>query len=65
VERRDITEYKRSEEALRDESRILELLNETGIALSSKLELPAASGDHRCGHAIERREVRRILLQPD
>ena len=36
---RDITERRRTEEALRDETRILELLNRTGIALASKLDL--------------------------
>lgn len=35
----DITQRKRTEEALRDETRVLELLNSTGITLSSKLEL--------------------------
>jgi signal transduction histidine kinase/CheY-like chemotaxis protein len=38
---RDITESKRAEEALRDETRILELLNETGRAIASELDLPA------------------------
>jgi signal transduction histidine kinase/ActR/RegA family two-component response regulator len=38
---RDITASRRSQEALRDESRILELLNRTGSTLSSNLELPA------------------------
>jgi PAS domain S-box-containing protein len=36
---RDITARKRMEEALRDESRILELLNETGRMIASQLEL--------------------------
>ncbi len=35
----DITDRKRAEEALRDESQILELLNQTGITLASKLDL--------------------------
>lgn len=35
----DISERKRAEEALRDETRILELLNETGTNLASKLDL--------------------------
>lgn len=38
---RDITERRRAEEALRDETRILELLNETGAMLASKLDLRA------------------------
>ncbi len=38
---RDITERRNAEEALRDESRILELLNRTGVALASKLDLEA------------------------
>ena len=37
----DITARKRAEDALRDESRILELLNETGRTLASTLELHA------------------------
>jgi PAS domain S-box-containing protein len=37
----DITARKRAEGALRDESRILELLNKTGRTLASTLELPA------------------------
>jgi PAS domain S-box-containing protein len=36
---RDITERRRAEEALRDESKILELLNKTGTAIASKLDL--------------------------
>ncbi len=36
---RDITEQRRTEEALRDETRILELLNTTGASLTSKLDL--------------------------
>lgn len=36
---RDITEHKRAEEALRDETRILDLLNKTGTALASNLDL--------------------------
>jgi PAS domain S-box-containing protein len=36
---RDITENRRAEEALRDEARILALLNTTGTALSSQLDL--------------------------
>ncbi|MDB6034950.1 MAG: putative histidine kinase, classic, partial [Verrucomicrobiales bacterium] len=35
----DITERRRSEESLREESRILELLNETGKLIASQLEL--------------------------
>jgi signal transduction histidine kinase/CheY-like chemotaxis protein len=38
---RDITEQRRIEEALRDETRVLEVLNRTGAALSSKLDLQA------------------------
>jgi PAS domain S-box-containing protein len=36
---RDITESKRTEEALRDEKRMLELLNKTGAILASQLDL--------------------------
>ena len=36
---RDITERKRAEEALRDETRVLELLNKTGTAIASQLDL--------------------------
>ncbi len=36
---RDVTERRRAEEALRDETRILELLNETGERLSSTLDV--------------------------
>jgi signal transduction histidine kinase/CheY-like chemotaxis protein len=36
---RDITEQRRTEEALRDETRVLEVLNSTGAALSSNLDL--------------------------
>ena len=36
---RDITARKRTEEALREETRILEILNETGTALASELDL--------------------------
>lgn len=36
---RDITDRRNAEEALRDETRILELLNRTGVALTSKLDL--------------------------
>ena len=36
---RDVTARERTEEALRDESRILELLNETGTLIASQLEL--------------------------
>ena len=38
---RDITASRRTEEALRAESRVLELLNRTGTALSAKLDLPS------------------------
>jgi PAS domain S-box-containing protein len=38
---RDITERRRAEEALRDETRVLELLNRTGTTLASKLDLQA------------------------
>jgi PAS domain S-box-containing protein len=38
---RDITERRRAEEELREESRVLELLNQTGTTLASKLELQA------------------------
>ncbi|MGZ5121819.1 MAG: ATP-binding protein [Burkholderiales bacterium] len=37
----DITERRRADEALHDETRILELLNRTGTTLSSKLDLQA------------------------
>ena len=36
---RDVTDRRRAEDALRDETRMLELLNKTGGLLSSKLEL--------------------------
>ena len=36
---RDITQNRRTEEALREETRVLELLNRTGTLLSSKLDL--------------------------
>ncbi|MDB6039826.1 MAG: hypothetical protein JWM99_3667 [Verrucomicrobiales bacterium] len=36
---RDITDRKRAEEALKDERRILELLNDTGKAIASQLDL--------------------------
>jgi signal transduction histidine kinase/CheY-like chemotaxis protein len=36
---RDVTERRRAEEALRDETRILELLHKTGITLSANLDL--------------------------
>jgi signal transduction histidine kinase/ActR/RegA family two-component response regulator len=36
---RDITAYRQSEEALRDETRILELLNKTNVKISSNLDL--------------------------
>jgi PAS domain S-box-containing protein len=38
---RDITERRQTEQALRDESRLLELLNRTGTALSSQLDVTA------------------------
>lgn len=38
---RDITERKRAEEALQDETRILELLNTTGTRLASQLDVQA------------------------
>ncbi len=38
---RDITDRRRADEALRDETRVLELLNRTGIALASKLDVDA------------------------
>ena len=37
----DVTERRRQEEALRDETRVLELLNETGAKLASQLDLQA------------------------
>jgi PAS domain S-box-containing protein len=37
----DVTQRKQADETLRDETRILELLNKTGTTLSSKLELQA------------------------
>jgi PAS domain S-box-containing protein len=36
---RDITDRKRAEQALREESRVLEILNETGKAIASQLDL--------------------------
>jgi signal transduction histidine kinase/CheY-like chemotaxis protein len=36
---RDVTEVRRGQEILRDEAKVFELLNETGEALSSKLDL--------------------------
>jgi PAS domain S-box-containing protein len=36
---RDITERRRAEQALRDETRVLEVLNQTGTTLASKLDL--------------------------
>ena len=36
---RDVTERRRAEEAMRDETRVLELLNRTGATLSSQLDL--------------------------
>jgi len=36
---RDVTEARRAQELLRDEAKVFELLNETGEALSSKLDL--------------------------
>ncbi|MEO8179323.1 MAG: ATP-binding protein [Deltaproteobacteria bacterium] len=38
---RDITEARRAQERLRDEARVLEILNATGAALASKLDLPS------------------------
>jgi signal transduction histidine kinase/CheY-like chemotaxis protein len=38
---RDITESRRVQDQLRDDARVLELLNSTGKILSSKLELPS------------------------
>jgi signal transduction histidine kinase/CheY-like chemotaxis protein/PAS domain-containing protein len=38
---RDITQQRRAADALREETRILELLNRTGSVLSSQLDLPA------------------------
>ncbi|MEO8486458.1 MAG: ATP-binding protein [Betaproteobacteria bacterium] len=38
---RDITEVRRNEEALRDESRVLEILNRYGVTLASELGLEA------------------------
>ncbi|HEV7301271.1 MAG TPA: ATP-binding protein [Tepidisphaeraceae bacterium] len=38
---RDVTERKRLEEALRDEGRVLELINRTGVLIGSQLELQA------------------------
>src|SRR5262249_23659696 len=35
----DVTEQRRAEEALRDETRILELLNDTGSAIAAQLDL--------------------------
>jgi signal transduction histidine kinase/ActR/RegA family two-component response regulator/PAS domain-containing protein len=36
---RDITQRRKAEEALRDETRMLEILNQTGITIAAKLEL--------------------------
>jgi GAF domain-containing protein len=36
---RDITERRRAEETLRDEARMLELLNKTGVAIAAQLDL--------------------------
>src|SRR6185369_9522949 len=36
---KDITEQRRAEEALRDETRVLELLNDTGSAIAGQLDL--------------------------
>ncbi len=38
---RDITDRRRAEEALRDETRILEILNKTGAAVASELDVQA------------------------
>jgi PAS domain S-box-containing protein len=38
---REITERRRAEDALRDETRVLEILNRTGTTLASKLDLQA------------------------
>ncbi len=38
---RDISDYKLAEEALKDETRVLELLNKTGAAIASQLDLQA------------------------
>jgi PAS domain S-box-containing protein len=38
---RDITEQKRIEDALREETRVLEALHDTGAVIASQLELPA------------------------
>ena len=55
-----------AEAALREETRILELLNETGETLASEAR-PAGAGPgrHRCRDAVERRAVWRVLLQHD
>ena len=48
---RDITERRRAEEALRDETRMLELLNETGTALA----VEARSAERWCRRSPTRR----------
>ena len=61
---RDITRQKRSEELIREQAHVLALLDTTGKIdrLQSRPAERAADGDrHR--DAVDRREVRRVLLQ--
>ena len=63
---RDVTARKHAEEALRDEARVLELLNQTGSAMASQLDLAAlVQTVTDAGDPAERRAVRRVLLQRD
>ena len=62
----DISARKQAEAALREETRILELLNETGKTLASKLDLqPLVQAVTDAATRAERRAVRRVLLQHD
>ena len=61
---RDVTRLKAAEEALREETRTLELLNATGTLLAGQARARArAAGGHRRGDGRQRRRVRRLLLQ--
>ena len=61
---RDITLQKQTEEALREETRMLELLNVTGQSIAAQLDLEGLvqTRDGR-RDGPERRKVRRVLLQ--
>ena len=60
----DISARKRVEEALEDETRILELLNETGKSIASELDLQSLLQKVTdAATAAERRTLRRVLLQ--